>query len=83
MSTAELKSHLHQLIERISDSSKLEAIYTLLAKQGEGLNDWADELPVQVRKDIELSMKQAKKGDVTSHEQITTQLQKKYPHLNL
>lgn len=83
MSTAELKLNLHQLIEHISDSSKLEAIYTLLSKQGESVNDWANELPLHVRKDIELSMKQAKKGNVISHTQITRQLQEKYPHLNL
>jgi flagellar biosynthesis/type III secretory pathway ATPase len=83
MSTAELKSNLHQLIERITDNSKLEAIYTLLAKQSETSNDWADEIPAVVRKDIELSMQQAKKGDISSHIEITNQLKKKYPHLNL
>jgi len=46
MSTAELKSNLHLLIDKITDSSKLQAIYTLLNESDDSstIHEWQKDL---------------------------------------
>ena len=79
MSTSELKYSIFQLIDSISDESKLRVIYNSL-KDDEGC--W-DSLPQEVKDDIDISLKQVETGNVISHEDVTAQLSKKYPQLSL
>ena len=79
MSTAELKSFLHQLIEGTSDSTTLRKVFQLLI---EAQNDWWNELSdVEKQKTLE-SLKEAKEGQTRSHKSVLDDLSKKYPQLN-
>lgn len=70
MSVAELKTNLHQLIDDISDSKMLQAIYTLLSNKGEEKTDWWDELSVKEKASIERGLKNVKEGRVHSHSEV-------------
>ena len=45
-------------------------------------NDAWDQLPEQVQKAIELGVKQADEGYIFTHEEVMSNLKKKYPFLN-
>jgi predicted transcriptional regulator len=82
MSTAELKSNLINLISRINDNSKLQAIYTLLssADKVDG-TDWWDELSHTEKASIEKGLEDYKNGNVFTSEQVKSEMAKKYPQL--
>lgn len=69
MSTSELKFHLHQLIDRISDSSVLNAVHTLLSKATEE-KDWWDELSEKEKELILKGAEQADNGNFVSHDEV-------------
>ena len=75
MQTAELKSHLHKLIDGISDNSVLQAVHTLLSKAAVS-GDWWDELSEEDRKAIEIGLEQANNGELISHKQVMTEVDK-------
>lgn len=80
MSTAELKTHLHQLIEGTSDNSVLRKVFALLSKSStEG--DWWDELSEESKQKTLKSIEQIKNGEVLSHESAMQQLAEKFPQL--
>ena len=82
MSTAELKLHLHQLIDGITDSSVLQAVHTLLSKASED-DDWWDELPENAKNELQVAIDQLDEGKTFSHDQIKAKHRQRFPHLNL
>jgi predicted transcriptional regulator len=76
MSTAELKSSLHQLIEDVQDSKILKAIYTLLSKKETLEVDFWDELSDAQKASVERGITQADKGEFKSHKEVMKKYQK-------
>jgi predicted transcriptional regulator len=62
MTTIELKSDLHLLIDRISDSSVLEAYHTLLKREVKQVGDFWDELTNAQKEDIQAGIDDLKAG---------------------
>jgi len=80
MSTLELKSNLHDLIEDIEDNDILSAVYLLLAKQQNKADekDFWDELPEYVKAGIEEGLAQSERGEGIPHDEVMKQIQAKY-----
>lgn len=70
MSTSELRSNLHQLIDNISDQSILEAVYTLLSGNRTETSDWWDELSEDQKKSIELGLKDVEESRTIPHNEV-------------
>ena len=84
MSTAELKSNLISLINRINDNSKLQAIYTLLSSTDNVDEvDWWNELSTAEKASIEKGLEDYKDGTVFTSEQVKSDMAKKYPQLRV
>jgi predicted transcriptional regulator len=62
MTTTELKSDLHLLIDRISDSSVLEAYHTLLKREVKQVGDFWDELTNAQKEDVQAGIDDLKAG---------------------
>ena len=62
MTTIELKSDLHLLIDRISDSNVLEAYHTLLKREVKEIGDFWDELTNAQKEDIQAGIDDIKAG---------------------
>ena len=71
MSTLELKSNLHNLIDELENESLLKAIYVMITHKAVPLEDlkW-DNLPESLKKEIEEGLEQADKGEVIEHETV-------------
>jgi predicted transcriptional regulator len=79
MSTAELKSNLHQLIDRVHDSKTLKITYLLLSKNINENEDWWDTLTEQEKATIEKGLKDIKNGNVFSHEEVMKEIRNEFP----
>jgi len=77
MTALELKSDLHILIDKVNDVALLNKIKMLLSKQ-ESDSDFWNELPEEVRKSIEMSLKQADRGETVPHEKVINEFREKY-----
>ena len=79
METMELKSELIGLIETIEDNKVLSAIYILLTKQFkvETKVDFWDELPKEVKNDIDEAIEEGKRGEGISHKEAMKQIKEK------
>ena len=75
MSTAELKELRHEVKRYIdkADERVVKMVYAMLESDSE--TEWWDEMPDEIKADLEESMSQAARGQVTSHEEV----KKKYP----
>jgi predicted transcriptional regulator len=76
MSSTELKSKLHQIIDKIEDDKILQAVHTLL----EGRNDFifsADRKPLS-KKEVDLMLSEGeqdiKEGRVTDHKELMEEI---------
>ncbi|OQY04030.1 MAG: hypothetical protein B6I20_03850 [Bacteroidetes bacterium 4572_117] len=80
MGTVELKPSLHELIENIEDNKVLNAIYVLLVNQfkAEKKIDFWDELPDEVKKDIEEAIDEGNRDEVFTHEEVKKKMKEKY-----
>jgi hypothetical protein len=80
MSTIQLKSDILKLINLIEDESFLHAIRILLLKQipNTETKDFWDDLPIQIRKDIETALVEADKGEFIPHEEVMQEMRVKY-----
>jgi len=65
MNTAEIKSNLHLLIDQITDSSKLQAIYTLL--NNSDVYEWQKDI-------VRERVKNTNPKDYTSWDEIEAQV---------
>jgi len=77
MNTVEIKTDLHQLIDKINDVSILNAVKVLLSK-GEAETDWWDEISAEERHAIEQGLAEADRGEVIPHEEVMKQVKAKY-----
>ncbi|MDG1330855.1 MAG: hypothetical protein P8P74_00885 [Crocinitomicaceae bacterium] len=80
MSSAELKAHLHQLIDGITDNSVLKAVHTLLSRASDD-KDWWEELSEESKAKTLESLDQAKNGETISHQEAMKKMSKKFPQL--
>lgn len=80
MSTTELKLHLHQLIDGITDNSVLQAVHALLSKASTD-EDWWNDLSEESKKKTLESLEQAKNGETLSHSDVMKRMSKQFPHL--
>ena len=74
MTTLELKSDLHLLVDRISDSTVLETFHTLLSREVNEANDFWDELTKSQKLDIQEGIEDLKKG----RKKILSEVMQKY-----
>ena len=77
MNTIELKSDLHQLIDKINDASILNAVKVLLSK-GEAETDWWDEISAEEKRAIEQGIAEADRGKLIPHEEVMKEVKAKY-----
>ena len=77
MSTTELKSSLHTLIDTINDSKTLNAIFTLLSNKSKSVDFW-DELSAEQKAEIDASIAEADRGELIPHEQVMKEIRAKY-----
>jgi len=80
VTTIDIKSDIHRLIDNINDIDFLNAIIILLVKQPiKALeNDFWDGLPDFVKRDIDISIKQANEGKLHSHNEVMQRIKSKY-----
>ncbi len=76
MSTLELKTTLHGLIETTEDFDILEAVYMVLSKQKSKIaklsanKDFWDDLPEALKQEIEEGIEEADRGELIDHEVV-------------
>lgn len=79
MSTAQLRSNLHLLIDSIKDSNTLNALYNIISQKVKAKNvDWWDELTAEQKAGIEEGLAQAESGALIPHEQVMKEIKAKY-----
>jgi predicted transcriptional regulator len=78
MSTAELKSNLHRLIDKVQDSKTLKITYLLLSKTEEGNKDWWDSISAKEKAAIEQGLKDINKGNVFSHAKVMKEIKAEF-----
>jgi predicted transcriptional regulator len=69
MNTVELKSDLHSLIDRVEDTTILNAIRAILSKEVKEEDFW-DDLPLSVQESVKRGMEQAKRGETKPHSEV-------------
>jgi len=80
MSTAELKSSIHTLVDGINDNAALKIIYTILSKF-KGQKNVRIILSAAEKKAVDQALHSVKKGNVHSHEKVIADMKKRYPSL--
>jgi predicted transcriptional regulator len=78
MSTTDVKTDLHRLIDRVQDDAILQAVRTILVKQAEAETDFWNELPESDKKAIEEGLEQLDQGQSFSYEQVRNRVREKY-----
>jgi predicted transcriptional regulator len=76
MNVLELRSDLHNIIDKITDKNVLQALKTLLSGKVVEKADWWETITEEERKDIELGLLEADKGEVIAHEDVMQKYQK-------
>jgi len=79
MSTAELKSNLHKLIDKAEDDKMLKVAYLLLSKKEEGIKDWWDTISAKEKAAIEEGLKDIKRGNIFSHDKVMQEIKAEFP----
>ena len=69
MNTIELRSDLHELIDRVNDMSMLNAIKTILSNQSSESDFWK-ELPLNIQESVKRGMVQIENGKIRTHEEV-------------
>ena len=69
MNALELRSDLHELIDRVNDISMLSALKTILSKQTSKSDFW-EELPLNVQESVKRGMRQVENGETRTHEEV-------------
>jgi len=78
MSTAELKSNLHKLIDTIQDSRTLSIIYSLLTNS---FSATTAKLSADEKKAADKAIDSIQAGRIHQHEDVMAEMKKKYPDL--
>ncbi len=79
MSTAELKSNLHYLIDKAKDSKLLKIVYLLLSENKKTGEDWWDSISENEKASIEKGLMDIKKRKVIPHERLIKMLKAEFP----
>ncbi len=74
MNTVELKSDLHNLIDKVEDPIILNALRAILSK--EVRRDFWDELPLSVQESVKKGMEQANRGETRPHSEVMKKYKK-------
>ncbi len=77
MNTIELKTDLHNLIDKINDVNILNAIKVLLSKKTKEF-DWYDELDSEQKKSIEQGLNELDNGEGIPNESVMEEVRKLY-----
>ena len=79
MTTFEIKSELHKLIDSIEDTEILKAIRLILKKQVKHKeDDFWNILPDKIKESVEKGLLQADKGDLKDHKLVLNDIKEKY-----
>jgi predicted transcriptional regulator len=76
MDVIELRSDLHNLIDKITDANILSAVRTLLSRQHVKTPDWWDTISDEERAEIEQGLAEADRGEVIPHEEVMAKYKK-------
>ena len=83
MQALNLKTDIHQMIDKLNDKNILSAIRSLLKAQLQKKEvDFWDELSVEQQEVIEESLQQIKDGKVFSHDNVMKETKRKFKFLN-
>lgn len=72
MNETELRSDLHNMIDKISDIKVLSAVKTLLSDK----TDWWDSISEEERSEIEQGLAEDDEGEVLSHKEVMKKYKK-------
>jgi predicted transcriptional regulator len=76
MDVIELRTDLHNIIDKISDSNVLLALKTLLSGKTTKQADWWDTISVEEKAEIEQGLAEADKGELIPHEEVMKKYKK-------
>ena len=76
MDVIELRTDLHKMIDKITDSNVLHAVKTLLSDKSAIQSDWLETISVAERAEIEQGLADVEKGDVIPHEEVMAKYKK-------
>ena len=76
MDVIELRTDLHNMIDKINDSNVLNAVKTLLAGKATKQPDWWDTISDEEREEIEQGLAEADRGEVIPHEEVMAKYKK-------
>ncbi len=76
MDVIELRTDLHNMIDKITDRNILNAVKTLLAGKTVAQSDWWDIISDEERTEIEQGLAEADRGEVIPHEEVMAKYKK-------
>jgi len=76
MDVIELRSDLHNIIDKITDSNILNAVKTLLSERIATKTDWWDIISDEERAEIKEGLAEADRGEVITHEEVMAKYKK-------
>ena len=76
MDIIELRTDLHNMIDKISDGNILNAVKTLLSGKSLSQGDWWDTISEAERAEIEQGLAEADRGEVTPHAEVMAKYKK-------
>ena len=76
MDVIALRTDLHNMIDKITDSNILNAVKTLLSEKTAKQTDWWDEITDEERAEIKEGLAETERGEVISHEEVMAKYKK-------
>jgi len=76
MDVIELRTDLHNMIDKITDSKVLNAVKTLLSGQAPEQVDWWDTISDEERAEINQGLAEADRGEIIPHEEVMAKYKK-------
>ncbi len=76
MDVIELRTDLHNMIDKITDSNILSAVKTLLSGKTATQTDWWDTISDEERAEIEQGLAEADRGEVIPHKEVMAKYKK-------
>jgi len=76
MDIVELRTDLHNMIDKISDSNILNAVKTLLSAKATTQTDWWDTISDEEKTEIEQGLAEADRGELIPHEEVMRKYKK-------
>ena len=74
MSATQIRERFHSLIDHIDDETRLKNLYDALADADVAPREITDELTPEQRQRLEISLEQARNGDVMSHQEVKKEI---------